>query len=314
LVGIYKAIAALPDGNWKTQKLKEVRELITDCSGLWLEAVVRTPYAVRGDSLAISFVMNDRLGSDMVVGKVGVADLDTALNQRLPADRNLSFTRSILVSPQKELTQPYWLAEPMSPGHFNVEDQRLIGDPLSAPSYQANFSITVDGVVINFTRPVQYKYTHPVKGEVYEPLTVLPRATAQFDPELLVFTDGEKKEFDAVVQDRTGHGHPPALGLTPVKELTIGPEGGMRAMDPSWTAKPAGTGTAVVSVDGLFEGNGRKDTAMELRTIAYEHIPRIDYFLPAMEKFTIAGIKTAGHRIGYSPAPGRLYRKRRRRR
>ena len=214
LVGIYKAIAALPEGNWRTQKLKEVRELITDCSGLWLEAVVRTPYAVRGDSLTISFVLNDRLGSDMVVGKVGVADFDTALDQRLPADRNLSLARSILVSPQKELTQPYWLAEPMSPGHFNVEDQRLIGDPLSAPAYQANFSIKVDGVVINFTRPVQYKYTNPVKGEVYEPLTVLPRATAQFDPELLVFTDGEKKEFDAVVQDRTGRGHPPALGLT----------------------------------------------------------------------------------------------------
>ena len=43
---------------------------------------------------------------------------------------------------------------------------------------------------------------------------------------------------------------------------------------------------------------------MELRTIAYEHIPRIDYFLPAMEKFTIASIKTAGHRIGYIEGAG----------
>jgi LmbE family N-acetylglucosaminyl deacetylase len=304
LVGIYQAIARLPEGNWKTQKLKEVRDLIADCSGLWLEAVVKTPYAVRGDSLAIIFVMNDRLGADMVVGKVGVADFDTALNQRLQADRNLSFTRSVLVSPQKELTQPYWLAEPMSPGHFNVEDQRLIGDPLSAPAYEASFQITVNGLTLDIMRPVQYKYTNQVKGEVYEPLTVLPRATAQFDPELLVFTDGEKKEFDAVVQDRTGRGNPPKLGLTPVKELTIEPEGGMRVTDPSWMAKPAGSGTAVVSVDGLLEGNGRKDTAMELRTIAYEHIPRIDYFRPATEKFMIAGIKTSGHRIGYIEGAG----------
>jgi hypothetical protein len=106
------------------------------------------------------------------------------------------------------------------------------------------------------------------------------------------------------VQDRTGHGHPPALGLTAATALSIQSAGGGAIADPSWTAKPAGTGTAVVSVDGVFDENGRKDTAMELRTIAYEHIPRIDYFRPAMEKFTIAGIKTAGHRIGYIEGAG----------
>jgi LmbE family N-acetylglucosaminyl deacetylase len=304
LVGIYKAISQLPEGNWKTQKLKEVRDLIADCSGLWLEALVRAPYTVRGDSLAVNFVVNDRLGADMVVAGVGVADVDTTLNQQLSPDKNFIFTRSILVSPRKDLTQPYWLAEPMSPGHFNVSDQRLIGDPLSAPAYVASFRITVDGLLLNFTRPVQYKHTDAVKGELYEPLTVLPRATAQFDPELLVFTDGEKKEFDAVVQDRTGRSHPPALGLTAAPALSIQSAGGGAIADPSWTAKPAGTGTAVVSVDGVFDENGRKDTAMELRTIAYDHIPRIDYFRPAMEKFTIAGIKTAGHRIGYIEGAG----------
>ncbi|HET6255051.1 MAG TPA: PIG-L family deacetylase [Puia sp.] len=304
LVAVYKAIAQLPDGYWKTQKLKEVRDLIADCSGLWLEAVVRTPYAVRGDSLAISFVMNDRLGSAMTVNGVGVAEFDTVFDQPLAPDKNFFFAHSILVSPKKMLTQPYWLAEPMAPGHFNVSDQRLIGDAQSPPAFEAKFSITVEGVVLNFTRPVQYKYTHPVKGEVYEPLTVLPRATAQFDPELLVFTDGEKKEFDAVVQNRAGRGNTPKLGLTRVSELTIAPEGGMRGMDPSWTAKPLGGQTAVVSVDGLFDENGREDTAMELRTIAYEHIPRIDYFRPATEKFMIASIKTSGHRIGYIEGAG----------
>jgi LmbE family N-acetylglucosaminyl deacetylase len=314
LVGIYKAIEQLPEGYWRTEKLKEVRDLIADCSGLWVEAVVQAPYAVRGDSLAIAFTINDRLGADMVVKTVGVDNVDSTFNQPLSRDKNFFFTRSILVSPRKELTQPYWLAEPMSPGHFNVSDQRLIGDPLSPPAYMATFRITVAGATLDFARPVQYKYTHPVKGEVYEPLTVLPRATAQFDPELLVFTDGEKKEFDAVVQDRTGRGHPPALGLTAAAALSIqgvsgGATGGSATSgsatgDPSWTAKPAAAGTAVVSVDGVFDENGRKDTAEELRTIAYDHIPRIDYFKPATEKFMIADIRTSGHRIGYIEGAG----------
>ena len=316
LVAIYTAISKLPDGYWKVQKLKEVRDLIADCSGLWLEAVVRAPYAVRGDSLALSLVANDRLGAEMTVTGVSVGDLDTTFNQSLAPDKNFFFTRSILVSPRKAPTQPYWLAEPMSPGHFNVADQRLIGDVQSSPAYEASFKITVDGLALTFTRPVQYKYTHPVKGEVYEPLTILPRATAQFDPELLVFMDGEKKDFSAVVQDRTGRGRPPVLGLTAATGLTVqgaggggaggsaGAGSGVGSAEPAWTAKPIAMGTAVVTVDGVFDENGRKDTALELRTIAYDHIPRIDYFTPAVEKMMVAGIKTAGHRIGYIEGAG----------
>jgi len=337
LAGIYRAIGQLPDGNWKTQKLKEVRDLIADCSGLWLEAVVSSPYVAQGDPLNVTFVVNNRLNADMAAREIrletpkawmtmtpagtvapGVrkdeVDFDTVWHQSLDGDKNYYFSKSIVVLPSHPVTQPYWLAEPMSAGHFNVSDQRLIGNPQSPPAYEAEFDLVVDGQEMTFTRPVQYKYTHPVKGEVYEPLTILPRATAQFDPELLVFGDGEKKEFDAVVQDRTGHGHPPALGLTAAPALSIqseggaakggGGSGGAAIGDPSWMAKPAGSGTTVVSVDGIFDENGHKDTAEELRTIAYDHIPRIDYFKPATEKFMIADIKTSGHRIGYIEGAG----------
>ncbi len=51
-------------------------------------------------------------------------------------------------------------------------------------------------------------------------------------------------------------------------------------------------------------GDGRKDTALEQHTIAYDHIPRIDYFQPAVEKFVLADVKTAGHRIGYIEGAG----------
>src|SRR5882724_9865986 len=44
LVNLYEAMMKLKDGYWKTQKLKEVQQLIEACSGLWLEATVRNPY------------------------------------------------------------------------------------------------------------------------------------------------------------------------------------------------------------------------------------------------------------------------------
>src|SRR5258708_4992209 len=165
--------------------------------------------------------------------------------------------------------------------------------------------MSIEGVdMVALECPVQYKYTDAVKGELYQPLTVLPRFTAQLDPGLLVFTDGEKKNFVTVVRDRTGHGTLPKMELTPVKELSIQPVTGIAAVANSWSAQPAGKGTAVMTANLLFDENGRKDSAMELRTIAYDHIPRIDYFLPATEKFVMADVKTAGHRIGYIEGAG----------
>jgi len=302
LVNVYKAIAKLKDSYWKTQKLKEVQQLIEACSGLWMEAVVRGPYAVQGDSLSVTFVLNNRLNAPIAVREISVDSYDTAYRQQLEGDKNYSFSRKIFVSPQKLVTQPYWLAEEMSPGSFNVKDQRLIGDPQSAPAYEVQFRLTVGGEEMVFTRPIQYKFTDAVKGELYEPLTVLPVATAQFDPALLLFTDGEEKGFRVETEAYSGQTALPKMELTPTKGLSIQQ---MAAAAPgSWSARPATGVMGSVKANLLFDHNGRKDTALQLRTLSYDHIPRIDYFRPAVEKFVMADVKTAGHRIGYIEGAG----------
>lgn len=303
LVTVYKAISGLEDGYWKTEKLKEVRRLIDECSGLWLEAVTTNPYAVQGDSLGVTVVLNNRLNAPVSIKEITVAGLDTVWRQELEADKNYSFSRKIYVSPAKPVTQPYWLEEEMSPGSFNVKDQRLIGDPQGPPAYEAIFRLTVGGEDMEFTRPVQYKFTDQVKGELYEPVTVIPPVTAQFDPELVLFGDGEEKRFRAEASDHNGHGIP-KMALTPTPELTVGAP----VIEPSgaaWTARPvAARGTAVIGTDLLFDRGGQMDTALELKTISYEHIPRIDYFKRAREKIVLADLRTSGHRIGYIEGAG----------
>ncbi|HWK05650.1 MAG TPA: PIG-L family deacetylase [Puia sp.] len=302
LVNVYKKITQLKDSYWKTQKLKEVKQLIEACSGLWLEAVVSGPYAVQGDSLSVTFVLNNRLNAPIAVREISVDSYDTVYRQQLEGDKNYLFSHKIFVSPQKEVTQPYWLAAEMSPGSFNVRDQRLIGDPQSAPAYEVKFRLTVDGEELVLTRPVQYKYTDAVKGEQYEPLTVLPPVTAQFDPALLLFTDGEEKGFRTETVSHSGQAALPEMELTPTAGLSVQQKTMMATG--SWSAKPTGNGAGLVMADLLFDHNGRKDTALQLRTLSYDHIPRIDYFRPAVEKFVMADVKTAGHRIGYIEGAG----------
>ncbi|HLZ89562.1 MAG TPA: PIG-L family deacetylase, partial [Puia sp.] len=281
LAAVYKAISELKDGYWKTQKLREVRQLIGDCSGLWLEAVTRAPYAVQGDSVAVTVTINNRLHASLSLVDVALVGADNgfmvAMKQDLEGDKNYTFSRSIYVSPDKPVSQPYWLAEEMSPGSFNVKDQRQIGDPQGPPAYEVAFRLSAGGQEIVLTRPVQFKYTDAVKGELYEPLTVLPQATAQFDPELVLFADGEEKGFRVEATDRTGRMGLPKMSLTPTPGVTVGPPSGL-----SWLAKPVGSGSSgTVTASLLFDHGGKRDTALQLKTIAYEHIPRIDYFRQA---------------------------------
>ncbi|HEY4107577.1 PIG-L family deacetylase [Puia sp.] len=303
LVEVYKAVDQLTDGYWKTQKLKEIKQLIADCSGLWLEAATRTAYAVQGDSLGITVTIDNRLNAPLAVSDVSLNDatggFTVPMKQVLEGDKNYSFSRNIYVSPDKPVTQPYWLAQEMSPGSFNVSDQRLIGDPQGAAAYSVSFRLTAGGQELVYTRPVQYKHTDPVKGELYEPVTVLPPVTAQFDPELVLFTDGEEKGIRVEATDRTSRLGLPKFTLTPTPGVTVGPPSGL-----SWLAKATAGKTETITAGLTFEHAGRRDTALQLKTIAYDHIPRIDYFRPAREKFVLADVKIAGHRIGYIEGAG----------
>jgi LmbE family N-acetylglucosaminyl deacetylase len=314
LVEIYKAIVALPDGYWKTQKLKEVQQLIADCSGLWMEAVTRVPYAVQGDWLPVTLVLNNRLNAPISVKGVRVDGVDTAWQEELQGDKNYSLSRTIHVAPDKPVTQPYWLRDEMSPGYFNVSDQRLIGNPQEGIAYEVQFRLVVGGEEIVYTRPVQYKYTDPVRGELYEPVTVIPPVTGQFDPALVLFMGNEEKSFHVEAQDHEAGGagvSMPPMELTPTPGIAVAKPVGL-----SWTAKAAGHGTEAVTAGLLSNRPGRangavrgasggfRDTVLQLTTIAYDHIPRIDYFRPAREKFVVADVRTAGHRIGYIEGAG----------
>ncbi|MDP4151026.1 MAG: PIG-L family deacetylase [Bacteroidota bacterium] len=303
LVNLYKELGNLKDDYWRTQKQKEVMQLIEACSGLWLEASVRNAYAVQGDSLAITFVMNNRLNAPMTVEEISVDGLDTLYKQELSGNKNYLFSRSLYISPRKPLTQPYWLAEEMSPGAYNVKDQLLIGDAQSPASFNVKFRVNVAGEELTFTRPVRYKFTDAVKGEIYQPVTVLPPVTGQFDPELTLFTDNEKKELEVQTKIQTARSIQPKMQLTPTPAVTLQQTADLRGRL-EYSATPARKDQTVVWSDLVFDLNGKQDTARQLITISYDHIPRIDYFRPSKEKFVIADVKTAGRRIGYIEGAG----------
>src|SRR5262249_44879986 len=129
LVELYKAISSLEDGSWRNQKLKEVQQLIEQCSGLFLDATTAEQFAVQTDSLRISFFSNNRMGVNAVLRKVSVDAFDSSMSVALAKNKNFVFAKTFFVPGSKPITQPYWLQHRMEEGYYNVSDQQKIGQP-----------------------------------------------------------------------------------------------------------------------------------------------------------------------------------------
>ncbi len=76
---------------------------------------------------------------------------------------NLNIGKTFFVPASKPLTQPYWLANKMEEGYFNVTDQQQIGQADVDAVYTANIKMNIEGQDFSFARAVKYKFTDPVR-------------------------------------------------------------------------------------------------------------------------------------------------------
>ncbi len=323
LVKIYQSINLLPAGYWRDQKLKETAELIHACSGLWLEATVPEPYALRNQTIPVTLRVVNRAPVQITLHTVGLNRQDTLWDLPLQTGVNYTLVRQISLM-NLPISQPYWLVEPMSAGSYNVNDQTLIGRPENPPSLEAVFEIRLYGESFSFRQSVFYKYTNPVKGELFEPLTIVPSQMAYCDPDLLVFTKDKEKELAVRKQLKTAHdGEEENAVIHPVlmsADKKSSSAGLPVALTPIPGFETKTVSTSVNANDFLLRSgkvsdqntgtwatvlkNGIADTLLQCRTISYAHIPRIDYFKQAKSTVVSVSLQTKGNRLGYIEGAG----------
>jgi hypothetical protein len=323
LVEIYQKINSLAPGYWRKVKLQETLELIHACSGLWLEATVPQAYALRNQTIPVTLRVVNRAPLGIVIHSVILNGQDTSWNLTLQPGVNYSLARRISLR-GLPISQPYWLNETMSPGSYNVQDQALIGRPLNPPVLEAVFEVRILEESFRFTQSVSYRFTDAVKGELFEPLTIVPGQMAYCDPDLLVFADGKEKELMVKKQLKTlqdededkGVIHPAVLSTEKkstanASSIAITPIPGFQTKDIShsdskneFLLKSNLTKDRNMATWVIRTKNGATDTLLQCRTISYEHIPRIDYFKQAKSTVVSVNLKTAGKKIGYIEGAG----------
>ncbi|MBX2921347.1 MAG: PIG-L family deacetylase [Chitinophagaceae bacterium] len=319
LTQLYAGIRASSMNNyWKGQKLAQVHRLIEICSGLFFEATTHVPYVAAGDSLLINVTIVNRGGLDIQSPSVNL--FDQSIPSPLPANEAITFSKSLFVLVNMNYTQPYWLEKGLNGGHFAVDDQNMIGLPEGPAHYNINLSVKINGQPFTFSKPVRYKHTDPVNGEIYQPLAVVPALSINESP-TFVFTRLNKR--------------PPApirLGVTALSNLKNakaeyyqyeykGEELVKQAVwkDTSLSLPKTGVTNYTLNTQQILKNTKEKQLqffsylsakykeryqSYTIRRIEYPHIPSISYLYLNKVKVIDDEIITVGKKIGYISGAG----------
>lgn len=312
LVSLYKSLQQLPARYWKKKKSDEVQQLIAQCSGLFIEVSTSQPFAVQSDSIRLNVTINNRLGSNAILKSIVVDDWKTDENTLLDKNRNYSFSKNIAIPLTKPITQPYWLREKMNEGHFHIADQKMIGVPDVEQAFISKVTINISGSDFVFEQPVKYRRTDPVKGEIYDPLYIIPAATLTTNSSVLLFDKLKKQSKKIQVQlypNKNLSGDiKVSIAGTDVNEIndlnTNLTKGVSKIYDFNVNNNNANDVSLLTAYANQKIGNEKAGYFLALRAINYDHIPAIKYFYPDLVKMVNIDLKTAGKRIGYIPGAG----------
>ena len=342
LVRLYQSLQALPASYWISKKKQEVQQLIENCSGLFTEAVASQQYGVQGDTLRVNFIFNNRNGVSATVKSVSLFNADAVIDEAhqqagtkltfntknahhplkdsvlqkgLAKNQNIVVPYSFALPHDAPVSQPYWLQKELKGGYFNVQDPLLIGKPDIISSYTAQFVVTIEGEDFTIKRPVQYKYTDPVKGEQYQPLVIMPKVVVSVNPSIVL--SNVKPVADQLVTVRyashfAGEDVPATLSFLNGKATDV------------FVKKPidfskGSSGSFTYPLNSIYHAGQQKNIDPSLfieqggksqrfnlyhKEISYDHIPSIHYFYPGNIKVVDQEVKTAGKKIGYIPGAG----------
>lgn len=193
LITIRTQINKMPASFNRTLKLNEINKLIVDCSGFWIECTSNSARFALGDSIEVKVQLMNRSNLSISVFPFGDVNKDSLSVGIL--SKSILKTFIIKVAGPKNISQPYWLENQHSRGMYILNDLSQTGKPWNDPSLTVNFTVNVNGEMFEVSRPVIYKHTDPVKGELYDPLTISPKITANTTEQVQLFANHHAKKL-----------------------------------------------------------------------------------------------------------------------
>ncbi len=309
LINLYAEMNSLPQNDWTSLKLQELKSVIQGCAGLWMEAIAQDYDAAPGSPLSLQTTLVNRCDFPFTLEDISIqaASYKKLFSVQLKNNQTENQTHSVQLPKDFSISQPYWLREPAEFGAFVVPDQQEIGLAENPPALTVSITLKANGQELVYTLPVHYRWTDRAIGELYRPLEIRPPVTVNFDTRVLMFSNGSKTipvKLKSSADNQAGIlriNAPQNWKITPAKvpfslankhdEKTI-----MFEITPPADADEA-TLTAIAEING-------QNYSKSLVEISHPHIDELVLFPESSVKVVNLDIQRIGERIGYIMGSG----------
>ncbi len=300
LIELHGMVKKLNPSVYRDNKIQDIEDIILSCAGIVAESIVSQPNFV----IDQAFPVNNEVIKRVADVEVKVLSIDGKnISEVLPANETKKYTETKSI---KHWTQPYWLEKPNSLGKFDIEDKNF-GHPENTDNPQTIFILEVAGLPIQINRPIEFRFVDPVRGEVYQPISISPILTGSISSNQALLKTGDKKSISLTIKNNSDQTQKAELTFKQSDGLLISPNSTSIELAPNQ------------SVSKTFELSNPKNTAasavqpmlnnqpiFDFKKIAYQHIPDITWFPPVSLKVKALEISNPLKKIGYIHGAGDL--------
>jgi len=310
LIKAYQLISKLKDEHWRIIKSREIKEIIAACAGLYLEIAATESNASPNSKVIVNIEAINRSLTNISLNSVTILPEQKEIISSVALLNNKDYKKkvSIYIPSEEKYTSPYWLLEKGSLGMYYVNNKNYISLPETPRIIKAKFNVKFGGVVIPFYREVVYKYTNPVKGEVYKPFEILPKISASFDEKVYVFSNRKPQKvtirIKAIKENLKGKLTlciPEGWSFSPTNYVFNLIQKGEEQHFNFEIIPPVNQSEGVISP--IVEV-GNKIYTNELIEIDYSYIPFQSVIMPSEAKVVRLNIQKKGQLIGYIQGAG----------
>jgi hypothetical protein len=288
-----KILTTLSD--WSNIKCKEIASIIEKCSGVYMEAISLTPKIAIGDSMFVNYSFNNR--SNLKIEKTDINFNDHQFNFDVTKfNQTINKSDTFIVSQNEKISQPYWLQDKIKNGCYQISSYDDLGNPESH-SNSTSFYLNISGTPLFYDKILKYKYTDPIKGEIYQPVTYIPALYLEPNQSLVI----RKSNLKPLV----------TLTITANRNITLR---SLKANDKELLTdtllrlrKNEKKNFKIFLQDGITKFSAFEDSIsynQYAKEISYDHIPSITYFKNAEVTCKFININIGKKKIGYIEGAG----------
>lgn len=309
LIKAYKLIQKLEDNHWKTIKSNEIKTIIENCLGLFLEGIASTEIATRNSEIEINLEAINRSDIHVNLESIRLLNQDKIyVNQLLKNNEKYKKSVPFVIKSNIPYSNLYWLNEKQQDGLYMVSDKNLRNLPEVALPFPITFELNIENESFTFTKNLVFKKNEPDFGETYSPFVVAPKFSLQFLNKVAIFNANQTKEIQVKVTAFENNAKgilklnlPNSWQVSP-KEIpvSIGTKGETKTFIFQVTSSKSEETLQILaqiqSENNIFN--------QEVTQIKYNHIPTQTLLEASEAKFVNLNIKTKRKNIGYIMGAG----------